>query len=294
MEKKENEMSIEETKKVEDHPFGAKEKADRELTLMLVSDLHVATDKLEKLKNWYVEKNKERINYVIGLGDFDNLDNNDPETQKELPSKLESNISNELLYLEFFSVPILYIPGNHDAPSLFTERPTLTQHSTNIHGRAFKLAEGLQIVGFGGSLPGYIGEKQHWRGWPFKSDEELAANFKEIAQGHLNSATQTILATHVGPWSSSTTKDYFQDYPDLIESGSKFLDEVVMKEENNILANIHGHTHEGTGRATLRRREVINPGSLSQGDFAILRLNKDSWTQKWAVKSLELICLDAM
>lgn len=287
-------MSIEEVKKAEDHPFGSKDKADRELTLILVSDLHYATDKLEKLKNWYVEKNKERINYVIGLGDFDNLDNDDPDTQKELPSKLESNISNELLYLEFFSVPILYIPGNHDAPSLFSEKPTLTQHSVNIHGTAYKLAEGLQIVGFGGSLPGYNKDKQIWAGWPFKSDVELATKFKEIAQSQLNSSTQTILATHVGPWSSSTTKDYFQYFPDLIDSGSKYLDEVIIKEENNILTNLHGHTHEGTGRANLRRKEVINPGSLMQGNFGILRLNKDSWTQKWVVKSLELISLDSM
>lgn len=291
----EKNKSMEEVKKAEEHLSGSKgstDSTDSELTLLLVSDIHGATEELDKLIAHCKEKIKERINYVIVLGDFDNLNNDDPDTHMVPSSKLESIAREELLKLESLSVPVLYIPGNHDAPSLYTDKPTLTKQSVNIQGKAYKLAEGIQIVGFGGSVPGYIKGKEHWPGWPYKSEEEYATKFKEIAQIHLNYTTQTLLATHVGPFSSSTSRDTFEKFPEIIKGGCKYLDEVNMKEENNILANLHGHIHEGTGRANLHRKEIINPGSVKQGNFAILRLGRGPSLQRWDVKSLELISFD--
>ena len=65
----------------------------------------------------------------------------------------ETTITNMLSYLEFFSIPILYIPGNHDPYSLYIPDPnygmsqnghkSLTQFSTNLHLEAYELAEDL-------------------------------------------------------------------------------------------------------------------------------------------------------
>ena len=53
-----------------------------------------------------------------------------------------------------------------------------------------------------------------------------------------------------------------------------------------ILANIHGHTHPGVGMAMVNNSEsrVINPGSLKEGNFAVLKLIKNS---AWEVKSVK-------
>lgn len=48
--------------------------------------------------------------------------------------------------------------------------------------------------------------------------------------------------THVGPDISSTTKRY--DSMNLINSGSPTLSKFIIESDFNILANIHGHSHE--------------------------------------------------
>lgn len=101
----------------------------------------MATKKLEKLKLWYAKNCKQRIHYVFALGDFDNLDNLNPKKEDSI-NQLE-NISNVLTFLEFVSAPIIYIPGNHDTPELFSKEQKLTQHSTNIHSNKVSIASDL-------------------------------------------------------------------------------------------------------------------------------------------------------
>lgn len=50
---------------------------------------------------------------------------------------------------------IIYIPGNHDAESLFTptQENEILANSLNVHNNVCELAPGLAIAGFGGSLP---------------------------------------------------------------------------------------------------------------------------------------------
>jgi len=48
---------------------------EKTLTLLLVSDIHNAELNLEKLKSWYTNYNTEAFDYVLCLGDVDNLMN---------------------------------------------------------------------------------------------------------------------------------------------------------------------------------------------------------------------------
>ena len=61
-----------------------------------------------------------------------------------------------------------------------------------------------------------------------------------------------------------------------------------MSKEHDILLNIHGHTHNGLGRTYIDQVMVLNPGSLKEGNFCILKLIKKD---KWHVYSTEFINL---
>jgi Icc-related predicted phosphoesterase len=79
----------------------------------------------------------------------------------------------------------------------------------------------------------------------------------------------------------------------MVFSGSKTLNTLLKNPKYNFLVNIHGHTHAGTGRSNVNKVQVINPGSLKEGNFAILSLEKSEVSQTWIIKSTEFINLDA-
>ena len=182
------------------HPFSDSEEQKKSLTLLLVSDIHMETKKLEKLKLYFIEKFQRRVHYVLLPGDFDNLDNNNPK--QSFDNTFYENISNVLSFLEFASVPMIYIPGNHDSPKLFKEKVHLTQHSILAQKEAYELTEGLQIVGLGGSVPGYTEKdgqlNKVWEGYPYQSDAEFSEDLKKVVEKHCRDDIQTILMTHCG------------------------------------------------------------------------------------------------
>jgi Predicted phosphoesterases, related to the Icc protein len=277
------------------HPFEDRESQQKSLTILLVSDIHDDHKKLEKLKAWFGEKFKERCHYIFALGDFDNIKNNNPSPNAEINQY--EKVSNILSFLEFASVPIYYIPGNHDAAGFFKETPTLTQHSKCIHKASVKIADGLQIVGLGGSGPAYLeksGKNElYWEGYPYTTDNDFSEDLKAVLEKFCNENTQTILFTHWGPYLSSTTVDTV-DHPELpVFSGSKVLSQALREKHWNILCNLHGHTHAGVGRTNSGQVQIINPGSLHWGDFGILYLERSNVTNKWVIKKTEFINLNA-
>ncbi len=89
-----------------------------------------------------------------------------------------------------------------------------------------------------------------------------------------------LLVTHVGPDSSHTSLD--RSSPEgPVYSGSATLDQAV--KDPRVIGLIHGHTHEGVGLAMLSQRQVINPGSLRDGRFAVLTLQK---RKDWMIQSV--------
>jgi Icc-related predicted phosphoesterase len=51
---------------------------------------------------------------------------------------------------------VLYIPGNHDSEEMFSSEPPQWETAINMHSQAKKLADGLTIIGFGGSAPIHV------------------------------------------------------------------------------------------------------------------------------------------
>jgi predicted phosphodiesterase len=90
---------------------------DISLKLLIISDIHMAFSQLEKLKDWYFNFNQDKFDFVICPGDFENME----EGRRNLAKckEAEGKISSVLSFVEFLSVPILYVPGNHDPITMF-------------------------------------------------------------------------------------------------------------------------------------------------------------------------------
>jgi len=102
------------------NPFAYAEKRERDIVCVLLSDLHLEHKKLEKLKGWHKDCNNDIIDYVLVMGDFDNL-TTQQQTDFNECCRSEARITNLLNFLEFFSCPILLIPGNHDPHTMLKQ-----------------------------------------------------------------------------------------------------------------------------------------------------------------------------
>ena len=73
----------------------------------------------------------------------------------------------------------------------------------NLHNKRMELAEGLDIIGFGGSVPAYKEGELYWLGYPYSHEDDIAEEWeKGKAIEAKTSKNQFVFLTHVGPQSS--------------------------------------------------------------------------------------------
>jgi Icc-related predicted phosphoesterase len=293
----------------------------KELEILLVSDIHKSYPYLEKLKEWQIE-NKKLFDYIFCTGDILSLKY--PEIEdNEVIAKSEAEISAIISFLENMCLNVIYIGGNHDPKSLFNSKdtPTLTIRSTNLHKKHYKISNDLYLVGLGGSVPALesvnqinehgftpyldVGDKVLWDGYPYQdnfenpsyknSDKMYISDLLDTwykSKGEIEEINTTpnkkyILLTHCGPFYSSTS--IMENKNKCVYMGSQNLQE-FLKNNSDIFLNIHGHTHKGHGRNNMAHVSVINPGSLSEGNFAVLKL-KRNFIDEWTIAETDLISL---
>ena len=267
----------------------------KSLNILLVSDIHNSFGKLEKLKTWY-DQNPQKFDYVFGLGDFDSIrpEPGDPVDQQ---NNDYSEITKMLTSLDYFSAPVIYIPGNHDPIRLHTESPKLTPNSILVQNSSTIIGENLQVIGLGGSLPGFWEKDMEFElnrdSYPYNGEDDMGKDLNKLVAKYCNPKIQTILLTHTGPFYSSTTIIYRPDKKRNLWLGCKELDKILKRTELSILMNIHGHSHPSVGRANFDKVQIINPGSLVDMNIGTLLLEKRSASQKWAVKKTEFINLNS-
>lgn len=265
------------------------------LNILLVSDIHCGFKQLDLLKTWYAQ-NPQRFDYVFGLGDFDVIF---PKPGDEITEKNNdyTSLTKILTCLEHFSDKIIYIPGNHDPIGLFSEENLqLTKNSTLVQKRSMLIGEGIQVVGLGGSLPGFF-EKDgkleiNLDMYPYRNEEEMGKDLRELFEKHCNENVQTLLLTHTGPYYSSTVYIYREKEDRNLWLGSKEMDRLLKDKKYNILADLHGHSHPSIGRTNIGKVQIINPGSLIDRCFSILQLEKKKTTGLWVIKKSEFINLE--
>lgn len=149
--------------------------------------------------------------------------------------------------------PVLYVPGNCDYP----DYSDLTgERYRSVHRRAVKVEE-YWVVGFGGSphTP-FLTPNEY-------SEEEIEEGLREsLSTVPREEVENLILLTHAPPRGTDL---------DLTVSGTHAGSLAVRRivEEYQPLLHVCGHIHEGRGVVRLGRTQVVNPGPLRRGFYAL-------------------------
>lgn len=120
---------------------------------------------------------------------------------------MSKTLSTHSALKSIFQCKMFFVPGNHDCKEFYTAQPNYNDFY-NMHNRRLELAEGLDLVGFGGSVPAYVNGELYWAGYPFLNEDDIAEEWSKVkAIENTQSKNQFIFLTHVGPRESETTKD---------------------------------------------------------------------------------------
>ncbi|MFN4133096.1 MAG: metallophosphoesterase family protein [Candidatus Hadarchaeales archaeon] len=150
-------------------------------------------------------------------------------------------------------VPSFAVPGNCDPKQILQ---LLEKYGVSLHGKCQSLGN-MTFVGLGGSNI-----------TPFKTPFELteAEIREELAAVACNISGQWILATHTPPYGTAL---------DIVNSGShvgsKSIREYVELKQPTVVAC--GHVHEARGIDVLGNTMMVNPGPISKGLAAEIRIN---------------------
>lgn len=230
------------------------------MKFLVLSDIHGDVDALDKLDEQF-----KAADAVLFGGDFAKFEH--AETASPVLEKLCAK------HETVFSVL-----GNCDEPDFITQ---VEAKDISVEG-SLVYHEGLAFAGSGGGSK-FTGTTPYER-----AEEELVADFDVVASakegadenGHWNNL---ILIMHNPP--KDTKCDMI---PGGVHVGSEKLRAFI--EKTAPLAVITGHIHESAGIDTIGNTTVINPGSLAEGKYAWLTVEKDS-AGVWAVTKAELCAL---
>jgi Icc-related predicted phosphoesterase len=154
-------------------------------------------------------------------------------------------------------IPVLYIPGNMDAPKSTEIKLT---NVTPLHNKAIELS-GITFIGIGGSNP-----------TPFPcpnifSEEEINQMLETVKQSTEEKAP-IILVSHAPPKNSEADK----------VRGGHHVGSVAVRdfiEKYNPLAVICGHIHESKSISEIEKTLCVNPGPMAHNSGALLKVIKE-------------------
>lgn len=162
-----------------------------------------------------------------------------------------------LLILTELRLPIFFVPGNCDPPSLVGVD---IEGAVCIHGTHQTYGD-VTFIGVGGSNFSPFGT-------PFEmSDEEIGEVLKRSVKRCLLTP-KCILVSHTPPKDTAADKLYSGKHVGSI-SVRRFIEE----EKPSIV--FCGHIHEAKGTDRIGETIVVNPGSARHGNCAITILNDD-------------------
>ena len=226
------------------------------MKILVLSDLHANNENVGKLEDQFA-----KADAVIFAGDFAECFK--PETGKEALNTLCTKHDT-----------IFAVLGNCDEPEFIEEledRDICVEKTLVFH-------EGLAVAGSGGGTY-FTGKTANER-----EEAEILSDFNIVK----NSVEQTgdaslwkslILISHNPP------KDTKCDAVNAeLHAGSQMFTDFI--KENQPLAVVCGHIHEGKAVDKIGDTVVINPGPLQKGNYAWLEVEKDG--ENWKVTKTEL------
>lgn len=220
---------------------------------LVISDIHANTEYLDKLDEEF-----KKADCVLFAGDFTNV--NEYEKSKDILNKLLEK--NDNLYA---------VVGNCDE-SEFTEE--LDKKGVSV-AQSINYRDGLVFCGAGGALK-FTGASPNER-----DEEDLLGDLCVIenqAQEY-GDWQNLILIVHQPPKDTKLDK-----ITAGIHVGSQGFREFIEKYQP--LVSISGHVHESFAIDTIGRTTLINPGSLAEGKYALLEVQKQNG--EWKVVKAEL------
>ena len=148
--------------------------------------------------------------------------------------------------------------GNMDRPEITSY---LDEKGWNIHAKGRQLAEDVGIMGVGYSTP-----------TPFMtpaevSDDRLAQWLNEGYE-QIKHLPKLILVAHDPPFGSKAAQLPFGE-----NVGNRSVLEFIRRVQPDIC--LTGHIHEAESEDFIGKTKIINPGMLSMGGYAIIRLKEN-------------------
>lgn len=227
------------------------------MKFLVISDLHAATDKLEQMDDIF-----SKADGVLFAGDFAECFK--PETGKPaleaLCKKHES---------------IFAVLGNCDNEDFLEE----LENQDICVEKTLVFHDGLAFAGAGGGTK-FTGKTE------FERDEDEIISDFNIVKNSVEDGGDTSLWQNLVLICHNPPKGQLVDkVNEELHAGSQMFADFI--KENQPLAVICGHIHEGIGIEKIGNTTVINPGSLAEGHYAWLEVEKKGDTFEVTKASLE-------
>lgn len=226
------------------------------MKFLVLSDLHAANEKLDLLDEQF-----KAADGVIFAGDFAECFK--PETGKEALEKLCSKHET-----------IFAVLGNCDNEDFLEE---LENKDISVE-KTLVYHEGIAFAGSGGGTK-FTGKTEFER-----DEEEILADLDIVKNSAADGGDESIWKNLIIISHNPPVAEKIDSFDGEHHAGSQLFADYI--KENQPLAVICGHIHEGVGIEKIGDTVVINPGTLSEGKYAWLEVGKDG--DNWKVLSSEL------
>ena len=207
---------------------------------LLVTDIHGDFEKLNQIIK------RENFDAILCAGDL-----GDANEYNDYKSNLEKVVE------EFNQKDKLVkaVPGNMDIEEECVQ--ILRNHRINLHKKIGSF-EGFEAVGFGGGITPF--------GTPFEPDEKDIRETIEILQKRMKSDTK-VAVIHQPP------KDTEVDIADGNHVGSEEVRQLIENSDFDLM--VTGHIHESRGTDKIGETQVVNPGPVLEGCYAIAEISDE-------------------
>ncbi len=222
------------------------------MRFLVLSDIHGDTGYIEQLDQEF-----DQADGVLFAGDFARFQA--PETGLPILNTLVKKHDS-----------IFSVIGNCDDPSFLEE---LEKLDVSVQGDLL-FRDGLAFAGSGGALK-FTGTTLTER-----SDEELVNDLRIVADQNETNWNNLILICHQPPLNTKCDK-----ISDGIHVGSAGIRNFIEKYQPLVV--VTGHIHESFATDTIGNTVIINPGSLAEGRYAVLEIEREP-TNTWKINKVEL------
>lgn len=206
---------------------------------LLVTDIHGDTEKLAQIME------KEEYDAVLCAGDLSD-DKKFDDYERNLEEVLDVFNQKDKL--------VKAVPGNMDPERSCVKH--LRDHRINLH-RKIGSFNGFEAVGYGGGITPF--------GTPFEPSGEEIKNTLETLEDRMTS-DRKVAVIHQPP------KDTEVDVADGSHVGSEEVRQLIENSDFDLV--VTGHIHESRGVDDISGTDIINPGPVMNGFYAIAEIGE--------------------